>query len=144
MVQKLHIRETVYFGQLLCFQILLLLFLHALLICHILLFGYWIFSLPSRCQTVWIQIRPNILSGLICVQNVCKFYQQTTKLATSGQRVKYKTTFDITFWLKPGLKLISLAPTFSIWLKCWLQQILSQGKPCIDEGSGQMQFFWVQ
>ena len=24
-----------------------------------------------------------------------------------------------------------LAPTFSSWLKCWLQQILSQGKPCI-------------
>ena len=30
------------------------------------------------CQTVWIQIRPNILSGLICVQTVCKSYQQTT------------------------------------------------------------------
>ena len=23
-----------------------------------------------------------------------------------------------------------MASTFSIWLKCWLQQILSQGKPC--------------
>ena len=23
-----------------------------------------------------------------------------------------------------------MAPIFSIWLMCWLQQILSQGKPC--------------
>ena len=29
-------------------------------------------------QTVWIQIRPNILSGLMWVQTVCKGYQQTT------------------------------------------------------------------
>ena len=30
----------------------------------------------SECQTVWIQIRPDILSGLIWVQTVCKDYQQ--------------------------------------------------------------------
>ena len=30
------------------------------------------------CQTVWIQIRPDILSGLIWVQIVCTGYQQTT------------------------------------------------------------------
>ena len=84
--------EKVYFDQLLDFQILLLLFLHTLLLCHTLLFGCWIFSIPSRCQTAWIQIRPNILSGLIWVQTVCKGYQQTTKVAPSRQRVKYKTT----------------------------------------------------
>ena len=33
---------------------------------------------PTECQTVWIQIRPNVLSGLIWVQAVCKSYQQTT------------------------------------------------------------------
>ena len=32
----------------------------------------------SECQTVWIQIRPIILSGLIWVQTVCKGYQQMT------------------------------------------------------------------
>ena len=42
--------------------------LHTLLLCHVLLFGCWIFSIPSRCQTVWIQIRLDILSGLIWVQ----------------------------------------------------------------------------
>ena len=34
--------------------------------------------LPSECQTVWIQIRPDIMSGLIWVQTICKGYQQST------------------------------------------------------------------
>ena len=46
-------------------------------------------GIPSECQTVWIQIRPNVLSGLIWVQTVCRCYQQMTKVATSGERVKY-------------------------------------------------------
>ena len=28
-------------------------------------------GIPSECQTVWIHIRPNILSGMIWVQTVC-------------------------------------------------------------------------
>ena len=35
-------------------------------------------GIPSECQTDWIQIRPDIMSGLIWVQSVCKSYQQTT------------------------------------------------------------------
>ena len=35
-------------------------------------------GIPSECQTVWIQIRPDILSGLIRVQTVSKGSQQTT------------------------------------------------------------------
>ena len=35
-------------------------------------------GIPSECQTDWIQIRPDILSGLIWVQTVCKGYEQTT------------------------------------------------------------------
>ena len=34
--------------------------------------------MPTEYQTVWIQIRPDALSGLIWVQTVCKGYQQTT------------------------------------------------------------------
>ena len=34
-------------------------------------------GIPSECQTGWIQIRPDVLSGLIWVQSVCKGYQQT-------------------------------------------------------------------
>ena len=37
-------------------------------------------EIPAECQTVWNQIRPNILSGLIWDQTVCKVYQQTTQL----------------------------------------------------------------
>ena len=39
-----------------------------------------LFSEPYQCQTVWIQIRPEILSGLIWVQTVSKGYLQTTRV----------------------------------------------------------------
>ena len=42
----------------------------------------------SASQTVWIQIRTDILPVLILVQTVCKGYQQTTKVAASKERVK--------------------------------------------------------
>ena len=29
-----------------------------------------------KCQTAWAQIRPDVVSGLICIQTVCKVYQQ--------------------------------------------------------------------
>ena len=44
----------------------------------------------------------------------------------AGKELNTKQLFD-TFRLNPWLKLISLAPTFFIWLMCWLQLILSQG-----------------
>ena len=34
-------------------------------------------KIPSECRTVWIQIRFDVLSGLIWVQTFCKCYQQT-------------------------------------------------------------------
>ena len=34
--------------------------------------------IPSECQTNWIQIRPDVLSGLIWVQSVCKGYEPMT------------------------------------------------------------------
>ena len=37
-------------------------------------------KIPSECQTDWIQIRPDILSGLIWVQSVCKGYEQRTQV----------------------------------------------------------------
>ena len=35
-------------------------------------------GIPKECQTIWTQIRPNVLLGLIWVQTVWKGYQQTT------------------------------------------------------------------
>ena len=51
-----------------------------------------LFGIPSECQIVWIQIRPDVLSGLIWVQTACKGYQQTTKVATSEERFNAGST----------------------------------------------------
>ena len=40
------------------------------------------------CQIVWTQIRPDILSGLICGQTVCKGYQQTS---IKGKKLKLES-----------------------------------------------------
>ena len=63
------------------------LILHAF--CHLLIFFFEL-AFPKkyfRNQTVWIQIRSDVLAGLIWVQTVCKGSQQTTKVTTSGERV---------------------------------------------------------
>ena len=41
-------------------------------------FGKFFTGIQAECKIVWIQIRPDILSGLIWVQTICKIYQQTT------------------------------------------------------------------
>ena len=51
-----------------------------------------------KCQTVWIQIRPDVWSIMIWVQAVCKVYQQKTLVGKESKRsflttkikVKYK------------------------------------------------------
>ena len=55
-------------------------------------------GIPLECQTVWIQIRLDVLMGLIWIKTVCKGYLQMTKVATSGERVS-KTTY-LVIWLK--------------------------------------------
>ena len=42
----------------------------------------------SECQTVWLQIRTDVLSVLIWVQTVCKGYQQMTKSMLSRKALK--------------------------------------------------------
>ena len=44
-------------------------------------------GITSECLTVWLQIKPDILLGLIWVQTVCKGYQQMTKVATRKEAV---------------------------------------------------------
>ena len=48
-------------------------------------------TLVSGCQTVWIQIRTDILWVLIWVQRVCKGYQQATKVVTSKGRIMHQS-----------------------------------------------------
>ena len=49
------------------------------------------------CQTVWNQIRPDILSGLIWVQTVCKGYQQMTLVGKGVKQlfIGAKTRFNL-------------------------------------------------
>ena len=54
-------------------------------------------GISSACQTVWIQVRPDILLGLIWVQTVCKSYQQTTP---AGKELISKINFHMTEVLK--------------------------------------------
>ena len=46
------------------------------------------FQEHNQSQTVWIQIRPDILLGLIWIQTVYKDYQQMAKIAASKKRGK--------------------------------------------------------
>ena len=48
----------------------------------------------TECQTVWIQIRTDILSVLIWVQTVCNGYQQMTKVPP--QQGKGECTTEMT------------------------------------------------
>ena len=50
-------------------------------------------GLPSECQTVWIQIRPDLLSGLIWVQTLGKLYQETTLTGKELTSSHYKYPF---------------------------------------------------
>ena len=62
-------------------------------------------GIPSRCQTIWILIRPDILSGLIWFQTVFKGYQQMTLVG----RVKMLTMsrHNLMFLIKNMKKKIS-------------------------------------
>ena len=53
-------------------------FICGLLIFHNQLFKKNLSGIPLECQIDWIQIRPDILSGMVWVQTVCKSYQQMT------------------------------------------------------------------
>ena len=65
------------------------------------LFRKNISGIPSECQTDWIQIKPDILSGLIWVQTVCKGYQQTTLVGKEFTIRQSTKTADISLPLKP-------------------------------------------
>ena len=73
---------------------------------------------------------------MFCRPDLCPNYQQMTKVATSWQRFNSRTISWYYFLAKTlALSQFSLAPSFSIWLKSWLHQILSQGKPCYSSAT---------
>ena len=56
----------------------------------------FVFKTLPECQTVWTQIRTDMLLVLIWVQTVCKGFQQTAKVTTSKERIK-GCSFTLTF-----------------------------------------------
>ena len=63
----------------------------------------------SDCQTVWIQFRNDILSGLIWVQTVCKDYQQMRKYAPWQERANVLVRHRSIIW-----GLVTTKPVFGI------------------------------
>ena len=95
-VHSTHLGKSVFWSAFGFFNIAFIIPSHFIVVPYLTL---WM--LPSGCQTVWIQIRPNTMSALIWVQTIYKGYQQMTKVAASGQRVKYRTTcWYYLIWLK--------------------------------------------
>ena len=69
-------------------------------------FTLWMldFLIPSGCQTVLIQIRPDILfTKVISIQQ---------KLPLADKELNAKQLVDANFWLKPWLKLILFGSNF--------------------------------
>ena len=77
-----------------CFFFFFILFIYLFFVC---LFFFILKGIPSECQTVWIQIRSDVLSGLIWIQTVCKGYQQTIRVVTSGERVNILSSICFIF-----------------------------------------------
>ena len=63
-------------------------FCHLQIFVHNKVFRKILSGMPSQCQTVWIQIRPDKLSGLIWVQTVCKSYLQTRQVGKELKRLQ--------------------------------------------------------
>ena len=68
-------------------------------------------GIPSECETAWIQIRPDILSGLIWVQTVCKGYQQqrVNLMPVIGRGATTIFGFDVRVVRPPCLRHIECA-----------------------------------
>ena len=80
-------------------------------------------SKKSECKTVWIQIRPDFLSGLIWVHTVCKGFQRTTKVATSRERVIfYCIIFQWDFTMMGGILFVFLIVLLCFGLLCAIIQ----------------------
>ena len=75
--------------------------------------------MPSECQTIWIQIRPDILLGLIWVQTVCKGYQQMT---LEGKELKASSIFK-------NLVLIVIFPGPTATEACVPKQKMTESLP---------------
>ena len=75
----LKMAHRFFFPQLFATWVIFLIFLSPAVVFFKIMFFLNVSGIPSECQKDWIQIRPDVLSGQIWVQSVCKGYQQTTR-----------------------------------------------------------------
>ena len=79
-------------------------------------------EIPSECQTVLIQIRPDILSGLIWVNTVCKEYQQ----GKLGDKELKSVFLHMILWAGPSKaqsNIVFVPPNFAVTC-CTIRNIL--------------------
>ena len=127
------------FGENICLTLYLLGNFHAF--CHLFfqnqLFRKTLSVIPSECQTVCIQIRPDIFAGLILVQTVCKGYQQTTLVDNSNVLTDSKRTHKDNLFTVNVLKFRTLVACQKGFKQTWqtrirlLQKQSDQGLPCL-------------
>ena len=78
----------------------------------------------SECQTVWIQIRTEVLLVMIWVQTVCKGYEQMIKVIANNEELKYNMLLN---------KLTSLSK-WSMKYEIWIHLVKTICIPCILDG----------
>ena len=137
---KLHICKKVSFDQLLDFQISFL-----LSVCHILLFGCWICSIPSGVKQFRSRSGPTFCRAWSGSELFEKVISRQQKSTLAGKELNTKQLVDTTFWLKTWLKLISFGSNFFYLAKVLLHQILSQAKPwiCTKCCACEQQMLWL-
>ena len=82
-------------------------------------------GIPLACQTVWIQIRPDVLSGLIWVQTVCR--RQKSPLA-GKELTKYsdrQTDLQLPNKVQPYQMSISIYPASHLHNSSYISRLLS-------------------
>ena len=86
----------------------------------------------SQCQTVWIQTRPDILSGLIWIQTVRKGYQQRTLVekVLINQISKMNTLPIMSQYSHVSIQIIALCKSFpasftNIWTMSSVYSLVS-------------------
>ena len=82
------------------FPLLLLLFLHSLLLCHILLFGCWIFQYHQGVKQFVSRSGPKFCRAWSGSKLFVKVIGRLQKLLLAGKELNTEQLLDTTFWLK--------------------------------------------
>ena len=91
-----------------------------------------------QCQTVWIQIRPDILSGLIWVQTVCRGNQQMTLIDKELNTCHHMSRIRIFFLLSQNVIIFLTIILTHISLRSFLLHVGKQRRPRSDTANAHL------